>query len=302
MSLSFYAKIDSINETTYDTYTLSVIKEDKERITLRIDKEAKIIQNMVYFFETEEIEFKEKMQLLATKFTYIDDCDITIEERGTLMTKFYEFAPITVEEIKNSIESYLIKIENKIIKDIVMAIYKKHEKMFYLYPAATKFHHAYISGLSYHTKTMMNMIDGFIKVYPFLNQDLLIAGIMLHDVCKVVELSHYAGPEYTKEGKLLGHITMGVMEIERTANELGYFKTEEALILEHMVLSHHYFPHFGSPKKPNVPEAIVLHFIDNIDSKLTVIGEQLAQVQPGEFTQPIGVADRERYYKVNFEE
>ncbi len=143
----------------------------------------------------------------------------------------------------------------------------------------------------------MTLIDGFMKVYPFLKYDLLVAGVLLHDICKTVELSDYAGPEYTREGRLLGHITMGVKEVEVVAERLGYRGTEEVLLMEHMILSHHYYGNFGSPKKTNIPEALILHFMDNIDSKMTVLKETLEQTEEGEFTQPIGVLDREKYYK-----
>ena len=90
---------------------------------------------------------------------------------------------------------------------------------------------------------------------------------------------------------------MAIKELEVHAEKLNVRGSEEALLLQHMILSHHYFPHFGSPKKTNIPEALILHFIDNIDSKMTVLKETLDQVEPGEFTSPIGVLDREKYYK-----
>ncbi|MFK5883770.1 MAG: HD domain-containing protein [Candidatus Izemoplasma sp.] len=295
--LKFYAKVDTINETTYDALTLSVINESQERITLRIDNKETVTLNAIYYFETKEIEYKEKTQRLITLHKEIDSMDIPIEKRQELMTKFYAFAPVSIEVIKTTIDKYLNSITNPVIKDIVFDIYGRTEKDFYLYPAATKFHHAYISGLSYHTSTMMKLIDGFINIYPFLNKDLLVAGIFLHDICKVVELSNYAGPEYTKEGKLIGHITMGVKTVALTAERLGHTGKEEVMLLEHMILSHHYYGNYGSPKKPNIPEALILHFIDNIDSKMTVVEEQLAITKPGEFTTSIGVVDRERFYK-----
>ena len=297
MEHNFYAKIDTINETTYDTHTCSVITESNERLTCRIPKDHNFKQNAVYHFVVEPIEFKERQQYLVKEATFIDDADITFERRSELMECFYEFAPVDPNEVKKIIESYLSKIENKIIKDIVMDLYKKYEKKFYLFPAATKFHHAYIGGLSYHTSTMMKLIDGFIQVYPFLNQDLLIAGILLHDIYKTTELTNYAGPEYSKEGKLLGHITMSVKGIEVVAQQMGYGDSEESLLLQHMVLSHHYYGNYGSPKKPMIPEALIVHFIDNIDSKLTVLEEVLSQTEKGEFTSPIAVADREKFYK-----
>ena len=297
MENNFYAKVDTINETTYDTHTCSVVTENNERITCRIPKEHTFKQNAVYNFEVEPIIFKERQQYLVKNAIHIDDADISFERRSELMEIFYEFAPVDTKIVKDIIEAYLAKLENKAIKEIVDALYKEFENQFYLYPAATKFHHAYIGGLSYHTSTMLRLIDGFVEVYPFLNQDLLIAGIVLHDIYKTKELTNYAGPEYSKEGKLLGHITMCVKGIETVAQKLGHGDSEEALLLQHIVLSHHYYGNYGSPKKPMLPEALIIHFIDNIDSKITVIEEVLSQTAKGEFTSPIAVADREKYYK-----
>lgn len=295
--MKLYAKVDTINDTTYDTFTLSVITENNERITCRLDKQYQVKQNSVYYFETEPIIFKEREQFLIKNFTHIDEMNISFEERARLMETFFEFAPVDTVQVKKTIESYLGQIENKTIKSIVDYIYGNLKDDFYLYPAATKFHHAYIGGLSYHTATMLELIDGFIKVYPFLNKDLLISGILLHDIYKTRELTNYAGPEYSKEGRLLGHITMSIKGIELASKELDCLGSEEALLLEHMVLSHHYYGNYGSPKKPMIPEALVVHFIDNIDSKLTVLKEVLDQTEKGEFTSPIPVADREKYYK-----
>jgi 3'-5' exoribonuclease len=294
---TFFAKVDSINETTYDTNTLSVLTKDKERITIRIDENEKLNLNAVYYFEVKQIEFKEKLQYLVTKFESIEEKELAVDERQDLMSSFYLYAPKDANDVKAIIDSYLAKITNPVIKDITMHLYETKKAEFYLYPAATKFHHAYIGGLSYHTSTMLKLIDGFKSVYNFLNEDLLIAGILLHDMCKVRELSNYAGAEYTKEGKMLGHITMSVKAIELTAAKFNHLGKEEVLLLEHMVLSHHYYGNYGSPKKPMIPEALILHFIDNIDSKMTVLEETLDTIEPGEFTSPIMVLDRERYYK-----
>ena len=264
---------------------------------MRISKEINLTVNAIYKFTVEPIIFKEKQQYLVINHNHIDDEEIEFQKRNELMEIFYEYAPVDIKEVKTTIESYLSKIKNRAIKEITTQLYKDNEEAYYLYPAATKFHHAYIGGLSYHTSTMLKLIDGFKNVYPFLNEDLLIAGIILHDLYKTKEFTNYAGPEYSKEGRLLGHITMGIKGIEVTAQELGYLGSEEALLLEHMVLSHHYYGNYGSPKKPMIPEALVLHFIDNIDSKLTVLEEVLNQTEKGEFTSPIPVADREKYYK-----
>ncbi len=199
-------------------------------------------------------------------------------------------------QIKRGIESYINKIENEVLKKITKTIYKSNEKKFYLHPAATKFHHAYVGGLSHHTYTMLKLIDPFIHVYPYLNKDLLYAGTILHDMSKIGEISGVDG-EYTKEGLLLGHLVMQTIDIDRIAHDLGYDQTEEVLMLKHMIISHHGQLNFGSPKKPQTGEALLLWFIDTIDSKFTVLGESLNETVDGTFTQMLSVMDKMKFYK-----
>ncbi len=294
---TFYAKVDSYNQTTYETNTLSVLLKDSTRLTLRIDENADVKEGEVYQFECEPIEFKGREQFLVKSHVHITDLDLSFEEEHEAMSAFYTFAPVKSEAIQQDIESYFDKLKNDALRQITLHLYEKHKRDFYRYPAATRFHHAYIGGVAHHTATMLRLVEGFVKTYPYLKEDLLIAGIVLHDIFKVVELSNHYAPEYTKEGRLIGHIAMGVEHIGHTAQTLGLYDTEERLLLQHMVLSHHYYGNFGSPKKPNIPEALALHFIDNIDSKFAVLGEALEQIEPGEFTPSLGVLDRERYYK-----
>ncbi len=294
---NFYAKIDSYNETTYETNTLSVLLADGTRLTLRIDEEEDIREEEVYHFETEPIEFKGRTQYLVKSHAHINDMDIGFAAKIAVMKDFYPFAPIDVEKTKKTIEKSLDSIKETTVATITKELYEEHREDFYLYPAATRFHHAYIGGVAHHTATMLELAEGLLKVYTFLNRDLLIAGIILHDLFKTVELSNFYAPEYTREGRLLGHLAMGSDAIGKVAEKNGLADKEEVVLLRHMMLSHHYYGNFGSPKKPNIPEALALHFIDNIDSKFAVLGEALAETEPGEFTEPLGVLERERYYK-----
>ncbi len=198
--------------------------------------------------------------------------------------------------IKTQIEKYLNKIDSKILKDITADIYEENKEKFYVHPAATKFHHAYIGGLSYHTLTMLKIAESFLNIYPYLNKDLLFAGTILHDMSKINEISGVDG-DYTTEGLLLGHLVMQTVDIDRVARKFGYEDTEEVLLLKHMVISHHGLLNFGSPKKPQIGEALLLWFIDTMDSKFTVLGEVLEQTPEGEFTTSISVLDKMRFYK-----
>lgn len=293
----FYGKVEQINTSTYDTYAVNVCSEAGENLVVRFQNDESISLNKIYYFDTEAIEFKEKIHLLAHQVTIIGEMGLEDDDKERLMRAFYRYAPINLSKVRKGIEAKLATITSPVIKQVTEQIYNRLKDDFYLYPAATKFHHAYISGLAYHTYSMMQLSEGFQKVYPFLSNDLLIAGIFLHDVAKIQEFDSFEGSEYTIAGRLIGHITMGTNLIHETAVALQVDKTEEVMLLEHILISHHYYGNYGSPKKPNVAEALVIHFLDNIDSKVCVLGEELNLIKVGDLTQSIGVLDRERYYK-----
>jgi 3'-5' exoribonuclease len=293
----FFGKVNLINDSTYETYPVNVTTENNENVIVRLPQDSTIDINKIYFFKSIAVEFKDKIHLEVSEYSSIEDMDIVDLKKEKLMKIFYDYAPIKITTIKKDVEKTIENIKNKVIKDLTETIYNKYKKEFYLYPAASKFHHAYISGLAYHTHTMIRLAKGFLKVYDYLNEDLLMSGIILHDICKIFEFSSYENSEYTIKGKLIGHISMGVNLLHEVSLELGYQEKEEVMLLEHIIISHHYYGNYGSPKKPNTAEALMIHFIDNIDSKACVLGEELAEVSRGELTKSIPVLDRERYYK-----
>jgi 3'-5' exoribonuclease len=294
---NFFGKVLQKNDSTYDTYPVNVLTEESENVIVRIKTEDDVALNKIYYFETTATQFKDKVHYEVSSFTILGKKEVTDAKKEKLLKFFYHYAPVNTEKLRSDIETIISNIENKVIKDITETIYNRFRDDFYLYPAATKFHHAYISGLAYHTHSMLKLAEGFCTVYPFLNKDLVNAGIILHDMCKIFEFDTYEGSEYTIKGKLIGHITMGANLIDSVAKELGYVDEEETMLLEHIIISHHYYGNFGSPRKPNIAEALIIHFIDNIDSKTTVLGEELNLVDTGNLTSSIGVLERERYYK-----
>jgi 3'-5' exoribonuclease len=295
--ISFFGRIDQINVSSYDSYACNVTCEDGDKVIVRIPESVEVSLNKIYYFETVAINFKDRIHLQASKSVPISQMELAEDIKVRLMKAFYAYAPFDLPEARKGIEERIAALKDPDIKATTEAVYRKYANDFYLYPAATKFHHAYISGLAYHTWSMLRLSEGFLKVYPFLNEDLVFAGIILHDVTKVLEFDSYEGSEYTLRGHLIGHITLGTNEIALTSKELGLENSEAALLLEHIILSHHYYGNFGSPKKPNTAEALVIHFIDNVDSKVCVLGEELEKVKIGDYTQPIGVLDKEKYYK-----
>jgi 3'-5' exoribonuclease len=135
-------------------------------------------------------------------------------------------------------------------------------------PAAKQLHHAWLGGLLEHVISLLTLADRVAPHYPILHRDLLLTGVILHDIGKVRELSWEIGFEYTLEGTLLGHIHIGAALAERTMDSLPGFPSKLKTLVLHLILSHHGKLEFGSPKLPMVPEALVLNFIDDLDAKM----------------------------------
>jgi len=142
-------------------------------------------------------------------------------------------------------------------------------------PAAAAMHHAYIGGLLEHTLSALEVALRVVPHYPKLSMDLMLAGLFLHDIAKAAELSFETAIGYTDEGQLIGHITQAAIWIDKKADAVAArtgkpFDKELRWVLEHIVLAHHGQYEFGSPKLPAVPEAIAVHYIDNLDAKLSM--------------------------------
>lgn len=218
---------------------------------------------------------------------------------GVKLDDFLETAPLTIEEMQSELTQYIFEMKNPNIQRITRHLIKKHHKEFMEYPAATKNHHEFVSGLAYHVVSMLKLAKAIAGLYPSLDKDLLYAGIILHDMGKVMELSGPISTVYTLEGNLLGHITIMINEIGKAAEELG-ISGEEVLMLQHLVLSHHGKAEWGSPKPPLIKEAEILHYIDNIDAKMNMLDGALERVKPGEFSERIFALDNRSFYKPVF--
>ena len=138
-------------------------------------------------------------------------------------------------------------------------------------PAAKQLHHAWLGGLLEHVISLCTLADRVAPHYPLIDRDLLLTGVILHDIGKVRELSWAVGFEYTLEGTLLGHIQIGAALAERTMDSLPDFPPKLKILVLHMILSHHGKLEFGSPKLPMIPEALMLNFIDDLDAKMQAV-------------------------------
>lgn len=188
------------------------------------------------------------------------------------------------------------------LRTICLTLLKDNKEKLMYYPAAQKNHHAEYGGLLYHMKRMLMNGIAMCGVYRNLNADWVKAGVIVHDIEKINEIesdTNGISPGYSFEGQLLGHIVQGVKLIEGMAEEIGMSK-EKTVMLQHMILSHHYEPDFGSPKRPMFPEAEILHYLDIIDARMFDMEDALVGVEPGGFSEKIWILDNRRIYKPTF--
>ena len=215
---------------------------------------------------------------------------------------FREKPPVDPKDLRDYFAQMIFKIENPVWQRVVRALYSKYDKEFYSYPAAKTNHHAFESGLAFHTATMVRLADAIGDIYPQLNKSLLFAGIMLHDLAKVIELSGPDDTEYTVRGNLIGHIALIDEEITKVLLELKIDDSkEDVIVLRHVILSHHGLLEYGSPVRPRIMEAEILHMIDNLDAEMMMMTGALAKVGEGEMTSRIFAMDNRSFYKPNLD-
>ena len=184
-----------------------------------------------------------------------------------------DFLPVTdkdVDELLEKITETVKTMRNNHLKALLEAFFSDDGFVdkFKKAPAAVDYHHAFIGGLIEHTTSTLEMGIRAAEHYPELNRDILLTGIILHDVGKVNELAYETGFSYTDEGGLVGHLVGGVLMLEEKAREIADFPRELLDVLRHIILSHHGVYEYGSPKLPMTTEAMAIHHLDNLDAKI----------------------------------
>ncbi len=197
-----------------------------------------------------------------------------------------EFLPRTRHSIDRMFGEVLATIEgfsNPHLRGLMSGIFRDREtaRRFKQAPAASGMHHAWVGGLLEHVLSCLRVSKLLSSHYSALDGDLLASGVLLHDLGKIFELSVGHSIEYTDEGRLLGHIAMGSAWLERRCDAIEGFPPRLKTLLLHMVLSHHGKLEFGSPKRPLFPEALTLHYIDDLDSRLEMMRAAAEEI-PGE--------------------
>lgn len=252
--------------------------------------EAIVKTGKVFTIVFEVIKYQGKLQLRINDVKEIDQNSVNLNDYVAASTE-------SADDRQKKVEKYINGMHNEAIRKMVTGVLKKVGEKYYTYPAASKIHHNYLGGLSDHSLSMAEMAETITAHYPQLNKDLLIAGALIHDVGKTVEMSGPVTTEYTLAGKLEGHISIANGILTEVAESLHLEGTEEAILLHHMILSHHGHYEFGSPVLPMLQEAEVLSLIDNLDARMNTLKNALESTKPGEFTSKLFALENRTFYK-----
>lgn len=207
-------------------------------------------------------------------------------------------SPYQADEILEDIYCTMDNFQDQELKSFVWSIVAENERMLCVVPAAKSIHHAVVGGLLWHMKGMLDIGRAVAGFYP-VNKDLLLSGIILHDIAKIEEfdLSPVGlATGYTVKGALLGHITLGISYLEKKSREIK-ISGEKVMLLQHMLLSHHGIPEWGSPVKPAFLEAFLLNAIDGMDAHSRTYMDTEGPMEPGSISNPVFGLDNARVYK-----
>ena len=221
--------------------------------------------------------FRQRPQLTVHKLR-------RLEEREVDLTDYFPRSARDPEEMWQELEKFVEAVQNEWWKALLEKILSDPEMAARLRmaPAAKSLHHAYLGGLLEHILSLCRLCKLVIQNYSGMDPDLLITGAILHDLGKIYELSYARSFGYTTEGQLLGHMIQELEIVHRALAEIPGFPRPLQTLVEHMIISHHGQYEFGSPKLPMFPEALLLHYLDNLDSKLQSMQALLERHHSGE--------------------
>jgi 3'-5' exoribonuclease len=225
-------------------------------------------------FEADDV-----VQIRGRVKLYNGQKEMTLERIVPAVARDYELADFLahtkhdVEKLYGELDAVVAAVKNPWIKRLLEsvvddpAIAPKLKRA----PAAMSMHHAFVGGLLEHTVSLIGLGSAVLVHYPELDADVLLAGIVLHDIGKIDELGYERATSYTTAGRLLGHITIGTLLVREKIKAIPGFPEPLAILIEHLILSHHGTYEFGSPSLPQTREAIALHFLDDMDSKMAAM-------------------------------
>jgi 3'-5' exoribonuclease len=236
---------------------------------------------------------------------YQDRLQLTIEKIRRANPEEYDlgdFVPRTsrnIDELWAELNGYVSSFTNSHLQSLLRAFLDDPEIASALKnaPAAKSMHHAWIGGLLEHIVSLLGISEMAARHYPEVNRDLLLTGVVLHDIGKLQELRWGSSFDYTLEGQLLGHISIGIAMVEKKLVNLSNFPENLRVLVEHIILSHHGKYEFGSPKLPMIPEALLLHYLDDLDAKMQTMRSEFLRAEalgraPGQVTDWVRALER----------
>jgi len=250
------------------------------------------------------LQVKGKVQLFQGSLQLIAN---TLDKYDSNKVELTDFLPHTKQDVSkllDRLKTTIRKVGDPHLRALAETYFIDDEFMrgFARCPAGVKVHHAYVGGLLEHVVTMLDVAEKVLALYPEVSRDLVIMGVFLHDSGKVRELSYARTFAYSDEGQLLGHLTIGIEMLADKARQVPDltgepFPAEVLLRLKHLILSHHGELEYGSPKVPMTPEAVTLHAIDLLDSRLTIAVREVADDRGESAWTPFNAALGRRMYK-----
>jgi 3'-5' exoribonuclease len=257
------------------------------------------------FEEGDFVRIKGKVQLFQGALQLILSQVERVAPEAVELADFLPQSDHDVNKLLDRLRGILMKLNNPHLRALVECFFMDEEfvQAFCKSPAGVRNHHAYLGGLIEHVVKLLELGDRVAPLYSDLDRDLLLTGIFLHDIGKVRELSYAKMFSYTDEGQLIGHIVIGVEMLNEKAARVPDltgepFPRELLLRLKHMILSHHGAYEFGSPKLPMTPEAIALHYLDNLDAKVHSFTRDIRQDNnPGSAWTQFNQSLQRRLYK-----
>lgn len=222
----------------------------------------------------------------------------TTDEDNVNIADFVKTATYSGEQMFNELISIAESFSDQELKTIVTAILNDNRLRLLYWPAAFKLHHAVRSGLLLHTLSIIRLAEKICEIYPFVDKELLISGAIVHDIAKLSEFTvaeSGIATGYSVEGNLIGHLAMGAMVIEKYAEKLG-ISQKTAMLLEHMILSHHGEPEFGAAVRPMFIEAELLSELDLMDSRIFEMKEAVMAAKEEDFSGRIWAMDNRKLF------
>lgn len=225
--------------------------------------------------------YNNRLQFTIHRLQRVDESEVDLAD-------FLPASRRDAAEMDAELHATIASIRNPHLKALLEAIFGDAAvaNAYRLAPAAKGIHHAFLGGLLEHVLSLCRLADFMALHYSWIDRDLLITGVLLHDIGKIRELTYQRSFSYTTEGQLLGHMQIALRLIGDKLAALPGFPAKLRDLVEHMVLSHHGQLEFGSPKVPLFPEALLLHHLDNLDSKMETMRASISREKalPGEFT------------------